>query len=145
MSETATLPPFFSFARWFRWPTSNEPVNTTITEEVKVEGPIAEDEVKVEGPIAEDEVKVEVPIAEDDVKVEEQIAEDDVKVEEQIAEDDVRMEEPIVTEKTLPKHIVEEPTPEALEPEPEIKKPKSEHDDFSQPKSNHKKRKGGKV
>ena len=29
MSEAATLPPFFSFARWFRWPTSNEVVIPT--------------------------------------------------------------------------------------------------------------------
>ena len=133
MSETATLPPFFSFARWFRWPTSNEPVNTTITEEVKVDEPISEDEVKVEELVIKEEVKVEKPVIKEDVKVEKPVIKEDVKV-----------DGPIVQEKTLPKHVVEEPTPEVLEPEPEIKIPKSEHDDFSQPKSSNKKRKGGK-
>ena len=144
MSETATLPPFFSFARWFRWPTSNEPSNTTITEDVNVDEPIVTEEVKLEEPVIKDEVKVEDPVITEEVKVEEPVIKEEVKVEEPVIKEEVKVQDPIVTEKTLPKHVVEEPTQEVLEPEPEIKIPKSEHDDFSQPKSNHKKRKGGK-
>ena len=65
MSETAILPPFFSFARWFRWPTSNEVVIPTSEPNPIADEPKQEDaNLEVEEP-KQEQVEAVCPKVED--------------------------------------------------------------------------------